>query len=116
MNINRPFYNGAQRRAQLLKKGDIMHVNTLRGLGDGETTSWGQDLLSLVKTALPIYQQQQVFDQQLQVAKAAGTPVVYNAAGAPVVASSSNTGKIVLLGAAALLTGVLIYSMTRRRR
>lgn len=93
-----------------------MHVNTLKGLGDGETTSFGQDILSLVKSALPIYQQQQVFNQQLQTAKSSGAPITYNAAGAPVVTTVNNTGRAVLIGGAVALTGLLIYMVTKRRR
>ena len=59
----------------------------------GETTIT-DDILSIVKSALPIYQQQQIFNQQLKTGQ---VPQVYN--NATVARPPTNWGKIALLGA-----------------
>jgi hypothetical protein len=103
----REFFKGAERSADLLKKGMVMNLNL------GETapdTTLTADILSLVKSALPIYQQQQVFNQQL---KAGQTPLTYGAA--PVVAKTNWT-QIAMLGGAGVLAVVLLKSMLGRKR
>ena len=138
----REFFNGAQRSAQLQRKGNVMFMNPvatpmrvgnrhlnmtgnravnlkrspdINGLGETATTTWSEDLFSLVKTALPIYQQQQVFNQQLKVAQATGTPVAINAAGQAVVATPTNWGRIAMLGGAGVLGVMLLKSVMSRR-
>ena len=136
------FFNGAQRSAQLQRKGNVMfmkpvatpmrvgnrHLNMtgnravnlkrspdINGLGEAVATTWSEDLFSLVKTALPIYQQQRVFDAQLKVMQAGGTPVAINAAGQPVAVVPTNWGRIAMLGGAGVLGVVLLKSFMKRR-
>lgn len=90
------------------------------GLGDDalvpvdSSSSWAGDLLNIVKTALPIYQQQQIFNQQLSVAKATGQPVMVNTqAGNRVVVPPMNWGKVALIGGGGVLGLVLLMKMMR---
>jgi hypothetical protein len=152
------FFNGAQRRAQLLAKGNIMFVTgrsarpvaaagarpswqdtvarrrrMLAGLGDDTTdtsspvtfdtgtaapyqpvpiaapsSSVASDVLSFFKSALPIYNAQQVFNQQLKAGTITTAPV------APAPSAASNIGKIALIGGAGVLALMLFKGMARR--
>ncbi|MGH8744386.1 MAG: hypothetical protein ACREUY_08935 [Burkholderiales bacterium] len=79
--------------------------------GMGALSDVTDDLLSLVKSALPIYQQQQVFNQQLKVAQATGQPVsTVNQASTP---STANRTLLVVGGLA--LAGVLGMMLMKKR-
>lgn len=110
-------FQGAEARRQKLYRIDNSRNLNVEQMGalseDTAATNWGNELLNLVKTALPIYQGQQVFNQQLSIAKATGTPVAVNASGQ--VVPQTNWGQIALLGGAAVLGVVLLKRVMGRR-
>jgi hypothetical protein len=107
----RGWYNGAQRRAQLLGKGNNVMFMGENGTVD-TSPSWSAGLLDFVKSASALVNQQRVFNYQLTAAHQSGQPIVQPGQ-APQVQIATNWGRIALLGAAGVLGIVLLTRVMR---
>lgn len=79
-----------------------------------DTSTWSGDLLNIVKQALPIYQQQQIFNQQLSIAKASGQPVAVATPQGTVVVPHVSLAKMAMIGGVGIVGLVLLMKVVKK--